>query len=154
MPRRLAHVAALHRRAWMVADVGVEKARGVGGKYCQASMAGVPSRGRSAWAVRHTIAHAVMRDRRPEQAVLRRRPEDDHVQVSGGSLHAGCLWAHEQSTMVAHGACVLANFAGVWCLDAVQDSGRTIVLATAPLGACTVSCTLVETNAQDPMHAC
>lgn len=44
--RRLAHVAALHRRSWMVADVGVSKARGTYCTYFQAPIAGVPYRGR------------------------------------------------------------------------------------------------------------
>jgi hypothetical protein len=65
MTRRMAHVAALHRRSWSVAAVGGSKARGAGCKYCQASRAAVPSRGRYAWEVRHTVAQAVMRDRMP-----------------------------------------------------------------------------------------
>jgi hypothetical protein len=65
MTRRMAHVAALQRRPWMGAAVGVYQARGACCQYCPASMAGVPSRGRYAWAGRTTGAPAVMRDRMP-----------------------------------------------------------------------------------------
>ena len=40
--RHIPHRAALPRRAWIVAEVGVSKARGACGQYCQASMPGVP----------------------------------------------------------------------------------------------------------------
>jgi len=40
--RRSPPVAALHRRAWIVAEVGVYQARCGCGKYCQAAMPGVP----------------------------------------------------------------------------------------------------------------
>ena len=116
-------------------------------------MAGVPSRGRYAWEVRNTIAHAVIRARMPSQSVIRRMPEDDHVQVSVGSSHACFLWAHEQINMAAHWEFVLANFSGVLCIDEVHDSGRTILFATDPLGDFTVSFTRVETNDQDHMNA-
>ena len=79
--------------------------------------------------------------------------EDDPLQVSVGSSHSCFLWAHEPITMAAHGEFVLANFSGVLCIDAVHDSGRTILFATAPLGDLTVSFTLVETNDQDHMNA-
>jgi hypothetical protein len=55
--------------------------------------------------------------------------------------------------MAAHWACVLAHFAGVVCLDDVHDRGRTLLLATDPLGDFPVSGKLVATNAQDPMNA-
>jgi hypothetical protein len=89
----------------------------------------------------------------PSQSVIRRMQEDDHWQVSVGSIHACFLWAHEQINRAAHWACVLANFSGVWCLDEVHDSGRTIVFATDPLGDFPVSFPLVEANAQDHMNA-
>jgi hypothetical protein len=152
MTRRIAHIAALHRRSWIVAEVGVYQARCACCTYCQASIAGVPSRGRYAWEVRNTVANAVMRDRMPYQAVSRRMQEDDHLQVSAGYIHACFLWAHEQINMTAHWECVLANFAGVLCIDEVHDSGRTILFATAPLGDFTVSFKLVETNDQDHMN--
>ena len=46
LTRRLAPVAALNRRSWIVADVGVSKARCACCPYCQAPLAGVPYRGR------------------------------------------------------------------------------------------------------------
>jgi len=63
--RRMAPVAARNRRSWIVADVGVSKARGACCKYCQAPMAGGPHRGRYSFAVRNTVAHALIRDRMP-----------------------------------------------------------------------------------------
>jgi hypothetical protein len=39
-------------------------------------MAGVPYRGRYSWEVRHTVAHALMRDRMPYLSVIRRMQED------------------------------------------------------------------------------
>jgi hypothetical protein len=153
MTRRIAHVAALHRRSWIVAEVGVYKARCACCKYFQASIAGVPSRGRYSWEVRNTVANAVIRDRMPYQSVIRRRQEDYHLQVSVGYIHACFLWAHEQINMAAHWEFVLANFSGVLCIDEVHDSGRTILFATDPLGDFTVSFTLVEANDQDHMNA-
>src|SRR5262245_1753663 len=84
--RRIAHVAALNRRSWIVADVGVYKARCACCKYFQAAIAGVPSRGRYSWEVRNTVHNAVFRDRMPYQAVIHRMQEDYHLQVSVGSI--------------------------------------------------------------------
>ena len=153
MTRRIAHVAALHRRSWMVAEVGVYKARCACRQYFQASIAGVPYRGRYSLAVRNTVANAVIRDRMPYQSVIRRMQEDYRLTLSLGSIHACFLWAHEQINMETPWEFVLANFSGVLCLDEVHDSGRTILFATDPLGDFTVSFKLVETNDQDHMNA-
>jgi hypothetical protein len=153
MTRRIAHVAALHRRSWIVAEVGVYQARCACCKSFQASIAGVPSRGRYAWEVRNTIANAVIRARMPYQSVSRRMQEDYHLQGSVGYSHACFLWAHEQLNMAAHWEFVLANFSGVLCIDEVHDRGRTSLFATDPLGDFTGAFTLVETNDQDHMNA-
>jgi hypothetical protein len=74
--RRIAHVAALNHRSWLVADVGVYKARCACCKYFPAPMAGVPHRGRHALEVRNTVANALIRDRMPSLSVRRRMRED------------------------------------------------------------------------------
>lgn len=79
--------------------------------------------------------------------------EDYRLTLSLGYIHDCFLWAHEQINMAAHWEFVRANFSGVLCLDAVHDSGRTILFATDPLGNFTVSFKLVETNDQDHMDA-
>ena len=63
--RWIAHVAALHRRSWIVAEVGVYQARCDGCKYFQAAIPGVPHRGRSSLEVRNPVANALIRDRMP-----------------------------------------------------------------------------------------
>jgi hypothetical protein len=151
--RRIAHVAALNRRSWIVADVGVYKARCACCKYVQAALPGVPPRGRYALEVRNTVANALIRDRMPYLSVIRRMQEDYRLALSLGYIHACFLWAHEQINMETHWDCVRTNFSGVLCLDAVHDSGRTILVATDPLADFTVSFKLVETNAQDHMDA-
>ena len=149
--RRIAHVAALNRRSWSVADVGVYKARCACCKYFQAPIAGVPHRGRYALEVRNTVANALIRDRMPYLSVMRRMQEDYRLELSLGYIHACFLWAHEQINMETHWDVVRANFSGVLCLDEVHDSGRTIVFATDPLGDFTVAFKLVETNDQEQM---
>jgi Transposase len=151
--RRIAHIAALHRRSWIIADVGVYKARCACCKYFQASMAGVPYRGRYSLEVRNTVANALIRDRMPYGSVIRRMQEDYRLKLSLGYIHACFLWAHEQINMETHWHFVRANFSGVLCLDEVHDSGRTILFATDPLGDFTVSFKLVEQNDQDHMDA-
>jgi hypothetical protein len=153
MTRRLPHVAGLHRRSWRVAAVGVYQARCACGKYVQAPIPGVPSRGRYALAVRNPVANALMRERRPYGLGIRRMQEDDRLTLSLGSIHDGCIWAHAQSNLAAPWAFVRATFSGGLCSDEVHASGRTILLATAPLGNFTVSVTLVETNDQDHLDA-
>jgi len=74
--RRMAHVAALNRRCWIVADVGVYKARCACCKYFQAAIPGVPRRGRYSLEVRNTVAHALIRDRLPYLSVIRRMQEE------------------------------------------------------------------------------
>jgi hypothetical protein len=113
IPRRIAPVAARNRRSWLVADVGVYKARCACCQYVQAPLAGVPSRGRSSWEVRNTVAHALMRDRMPYLSVPRRMPEDDRWEVSLGDSHACLLWAHEQLNRETPWDFVHVNFAGV-----------------------------------------
>jgi transposase-like protein len=151
--RRIAHVAALNRRSWIVADVGVYKARCACCKYFQAPIAGVPYRGRYSWEVRNTVANALIRDRMPYLSVLRRMQEDYRLELALGYIHACFLWAHEQINMETHWDFVHANFSGVLCLDEVHDSGRTIVFATDPLGDFTVAFKLVENNDQEHMDA-
>ena len=149
--RRIAHVAALNRRSWIVADVGVYKARCACCKYFQAPIAGVPHRGRYSLEVRNTVANALIRDRMPYLSVMRRMQEDYRLELSLGYIHACFLWAHEQINMETHWDFVRANFSGVLCLDEVHDSGRTILFATDPLGDFTVAFKLVETNDQEQM---
>jgi hypothetical protein len=149
--RRIPHIAALHRRAWIVAEVGVYKARCACYKYFQAPIPGVPYRGRYSYEVRNTVANAVMRARMPYGLGIRRMQEDYRLTLSLGSIHACFLWAHEQINMETHGDFVRTHFSGVLCIDEVHDSGRTILFATAPLGDFTVSFKVVENNDQDQM---
>lgn len=151
--RRIAHVAALHRRSWIVAEVGVYKARCKCCKYFQASIDGVPHRGRYSLEVRNTVANALIRDRMPYMSVIRRMQEDYRLTLSLGYIHTCFLWAHEQINMETHWDFVRTNFSGVLCIDEVHDSGRTILFATDPLGDFTVSFKLVEKNDQDHMDA-
>jgi hypothetical protein len=151
--RRIAHVAALQRRSWIVAEVGVYKARCQCCKYYQAPIDGVPNRGRYSLEVRNTVANALIRDRMPYMSVLRRMQEDYRLTLSLGYIHACFLWAHEQINMETHWTFVRTNFSGVLCIDEVHDSGRTILFATDPLGDFTVSFKLVENNDQDHMDA-
>src|SRR5215510_11429122 len=151
--RRIAHVAALNRRSWIVAEVGVYKARCTCCKYFQAAIPGVPRRGRYSLEVRNTVANALIRDRMPYWSVIRRMQEDYHLELSLGYIHACFLWAHEQINMETHWEFVRTNFSGVLCLDEVHDSGRTILFATDPLGDFTVAFKLVEQNDQDHMDA-
>lgn len=151
--RRIAHVAALNRRSWIVADVGVYKARCACCTYFQAAIPGVPPRGRYSLEVRNTVANALIRDRMPYLSVIRRMQEDYRLELSLGYIHACFLWAHEQINMESHWHFVRANFSGVLCLDEVHDSGRTILFATDPLGDFTVAFKLVENNDQDHMDA-
>jgi Transposase len=149
--RRIAHVAALHRRSWIVADVGVYKARCTCCKYFQASIAGVPYRGRYSLEVRNTVANALIRDRMPYLSVIRRMQEDYLLTLSLGYIHACFLWAHEQINMETHWDFVRTHFSGVLCLDEVHDSGRTILFATDPLRDFTVSFNVVDKNDQTHM---
>jgi hypothetical protein len=149
--RRIAHVAALHRRSWIVAAVGGYQARGACCKYFQAAIPGGPHRGRSSCEVRNTVANALMRDRMPYRSVMRRMQEASLLRVSLGSLHACFLWAHEQSTMATHWEFVCPNCSGVLCMEEVHDSGRTIFFATDPLGDLTGSVKVVDTTDQAPM---
>lgn len=149
--RRIPHVAALHRRSWMVAEVGVYQARCGCCKYFQAAMPGVPYKGRDAYAVRNGVAHALIRDRMPYRLVIQRMQEDFGLARSWGYIHTCCLWAPAQSNLEEHWDCVRANFAGVLCLDDVHDSGRTLLFATDPLKNLTVSCTLAEHKDQAHM---
>ena len=149
--RRIAHVAALHHRSWIVAEVGVYKARCTCCKYFQAPIPGVPSRGRYSYEVRNAVANALIRDRMPYLSVIRRMQEDYCLELSLGYIHTCFLWAHEQINMESHWHFVRANFSGVLCIDEVHDSGRTILFATDPLANFTVSFKLVEKNDQDHM---
>src|SRR5262245_22219217 len=131
--RRIPHIAALHRRAWIVAEVGVYKARCACCQYCQAPMPGVPYRGRYSYAVRHAVAKALLRDRMPEGLVIRRMQADDRLTLSVGYSPACFLWAPEQINRETHWDVVRTNFSGVLCSDEVHERGRTMRCATDPL---------------------
>lgn len=151
LTRHIPHVAALHRRAWIVAEVGVYQARCGCGKYFQAAIPGVPYKGRSSYEVRNSVATALIRDRLPYRLVIERIREDHVLALSLGYIHTCFLWAHEQITMEEHWDFVRANFSGVLCIDEVHDSGRTILFATDPRNNFTVSFALVEHNDQPHM---
>ena len=103
-------------------------------QYFQASIDGVPHRGRHSLEVRNTVANALIRDRMPYTSIIRRMQEDYRLTLSLGYIHMCFLWAHEQINMETHWDCVRTNFSGVLCIDEVHDSGRTILFATDPLG--------------------
>ena len=149
--RTIRHAGALHRRSFIVAKVGVYKARCKCSKYFQASIPGVPYKGRYSYEVRNTVANALIRDRMPYRSVIRRMQEDYLLGLSVGYVHYCFLWAHEQINMEEHWDFVCANFSGVLCIDEVHDSGRTILFATDPLSNFTVSFKLVEQNDQAHM---
>ncbi len=151
--RQIPHVASLHRRAFIVAEIGVYKARCGCRKYFQAPIPGVPFHGRYSYEVRNSVANALIRDRMPYRAAIRRMQEEHLLKLSLGYIHDCFLWAHEQIDNEEHWAFVLANFSGVLCIDEVHDSGRTILFATDPLNDFTVSFQLVEQNDQSHMDA-
>jgi hypothetical protein len=151
--RRILHVAALHRRCFIVAQVGVYKARCDCCKYFQAPIVGVPYKGRYSYEVRNSVANALIRDRLPYRLVQRRMTEDHLLEVSLGYIHDCFLWAHEKINREEYWQFVMANFSGVLCLDEVHDSGKTILFATDPLNDFTVSFQVVEKNDQAHMDA-
>lgn len=149
--RQIAHVSALHRRSWIVAEVGVYQAQCSCSKYFQASIPGVPHKGGYSSEVRNSVANGIIRDRMPYRLLIERMQEDYLLKLSLGYLHSCFLWAHEQIDMEEHWDFVQANFSGVLCLDEVHDSGRIILFATDPLNNFTVSFALVEQNDQAHM---
>lgn len=151
--RRVYHVGALHRRCFIVAEVGVYKARCRCCKYFQAPLPGVPYKGRYSYEVRNTVANALIRDRLPYRLVQQRLQEDHRLKLSLGYIHDCFLWAHAQIHREAYWQFVLSNFSGVLCLDEVHDSGKTILFATDPLNDFTVFFQVVEKNDQVHMDA-
>ena len=147
------HVGLLNRRSWIHAEVGVYKAQCACCKYFQASVPGVPYRGRYSYEVRNSVANAVIRDRMPYRLVQQRMAEEYRLALSVGYIHDCFVWAHEQIDLEAHWDFVVANFSGVLCIDEVHDSGKTILFASDPLSDFTVSFELVETNDQAHMNA-
>jgi transposase len=153
LTRRVGHVAALYRRSWIEAEVGVYQARCKCCQFFQAAIPGVPYRGRYSYEVRNTVANALIRDRMPYGVVIRRMQEDYGLTLSLGYIHACFLWAHNQIDREEHWDFVVSHFSGVLCLDEVHDSGRTILFATDPLNNFTVSFKVVATNDQAHMDA-
>jgi Transposase len=151
--RRVQHVAALYRRSWIEAEVGIYQARCTCCKFFQAAIAGVPYRGRYSYEVRNTVANALIRDRMPYGLVIGRMQEDYGLTLSLGYIHACFLWAHNHIGREEHWAFVVSHVSGVLCLDEVHDGGHTILFATDPLNNFTVSFKVVETNDQAHMDA-
>lgn len=151
--RCVPHVGALHRRSFIIAKVGVYKARCGCCKYFQAPVPGVPYKGRYSYEVRNTIANALIRDRMPYQGVIRRMQEEYLLDVSVGYVHSCFVWAHEQINTHERWAFVCTQFSGLLCIDEVHDGDWTILFATDPLNDFTVSFKLVEQNDQDQMDA-
>lgn len=149
--RVVPHVGMLNRRSWIVADVGVYKAKCECSKYFQAPIPGVPHNGRYSFEVRNTVANAIVRDRMPYRSVIRRMSEDYFLDVSLGYIHDCFLWAHEQINMEKHWKFVVENFSGVACIDEVHDSGRTLLFATDPLKDFTISFQIAGKNDQAHM---
>ena len=87
----------------------------------------------------------------PYSLVQHRLAEDYRLRGSVGFIHACFEWAHQQIDTEAYWQFVVSNFSGVLCVDEVHDSGRTVLMATDPLGDFTVVFRLVEKNDQAHM---
>jgi len=151
--RRIAHVGALNRRAYIEAEVGLYRARCTCCKYFQAQIPGVPYKGRYSYEVRNVISNSLIRDRLPYRLVQDRMREDYRLDLSLGYIHDCFLWAHDRVNMETYWHFVLTHFSGILCIDEVHDSGRTILFATDPLADFTVSFKLVDQNDQTNMDA-
>lgn len=151
--RYINHVGAPYRRSFIVAQVGLYRARCSCCKYFQAEIPGVPYKGSYSYEVRNTVANSLIRDRLPYRLVQDRMREDYRLELSLGYIHDCFLWAHEMIDMDEHWAFVLTHFSGVLCIDEVHEGARTILFATDPLADFTVSFHLVEKNDQESMDA-
>lgn len=149
--RCIPHVGALHRRSFIIAKVGVYRARCGCCESFQAPIPGVPYKGRYSYEVRNTIANALIRDRMSYQGVINRMREEYLLDVSMGYVHNCFVWAHKQVDTPQRWAFVCTHFSGVLCIDEVHDGKWTILFATDPLSDFTVSFKLVEENNQDQM---
>jgi hypothetical protein len=148
--RTVAHIA-LGQPAWIVARVGVYKAKCNCCKYFQAPIPGIPKGGRYSFEVRNTVANSLIRDRLPYRKVQERMAEDFCLELSLGFIHDCFLWAHEQISNEERLAWAVRNFSGVVCIDEVHDGPRTILFATDPLNDFTIDFELVERNDQEHM---
>ncbi len=151
--RRVKHIGPIHCQSFIVAKVGVYKARCGCCKYFQAPIPGVPYKGHYSYAVRNAVANAVIRDRMPYELVQDKMAEDHFLELSIGYVHYCFLWAHEQIDKKEHWQFVKANFSGLLCIDEVHDSGYTLLFATDPLNDFTVYFKIVEENNQVNMDA-
>lgn len=149
--RKVGHAAALHRRSWIIAQIGVYKARCTCCKYFRAGIKDTPKHGHYSYTVREVIANSLIRDRMAYRAVIKRMAEDFHLSVSLGYVHQCFLWAHEQINTPEYRRWVVENFSGVLCLDEVHDSGRMILFATDPLNDFTVWFEIVDKNDSENM---
>ena len=148
--RQVRHLAALHRPAWIVAQVG-----SIGPAVAAASISSGHSRGALQGPVFPGSAQLPGQcadpDRMPYRLVQQRLKEAHLLAVSLSYIHDCFVWAHTQINREEHWQFVLANFSGVLCIDEVHDSGRTILFATDPLNDFTVAFQFVEVNDQPHM---
>ena len=131
--RQISHVSALHRRCWILAEVGVYQARCNCSKYFQAPIPGVPHQGSYSYEVRNSVANGLIRDRMPYRLLIERMQEDYLLKLSLGYLHHCFLWAHEQINMknlgilscsISQESCALMKFtiaAGRFCLRPIHS---------------------------------
>ena len=151
--RKVKHIGPVNRPSFIVAKVGVYKARCGCCKYFQAQIEGVPFKGKYSYAVRNAVANAIIRDRMPYALIINRMAEDHCLNLSVGYIHNCFLWAHQQINTEEHWHFVKANFSGVLCIDEVHDADHTLLFATDPLNDFTVFFKIIEENDQVNMDA-
>jgi transposase-like protein len=150
--RTVGHIAHGHK-AFILARVGVYRARCGCCKFFRAPIPGVLKGTRYSLEVRNLTANSLIRDRLPYRKVLDRMREDFELDLSVGFVHNCFLWAREQIDTEEHWRFVVANFSGVVCIDEVHDGGKAVLYATDPLNDFTIHFEIVDKNDQEHMDA-
>jgi len=132
--------------------VGEYRARCSCCKTFRSQIAGIEPRAEYTNRVREAVVHRLLEDGMSMQRIQQALQRDFHLDLSDGFLYDCLDWKVRQTNLADYRQWTLEQFSGTLCLDEIHLGGKTLLLATDPLGDFPVAFALVGANDRDHMR--
>lgn len=121
-------------------------------KTFRAPIPGVGPRAEYTDAVRDAVIDRVLDDGMNAHKIRQAMRRDFHLDLSDGFLYDCLDWKVRQTDMADYRRWALGQFSGTLCVDEIHLGGKTLLLATDPLGDFPVAFALVSVNDRQHMR--
>lgn len=132
--------------------VGEYRARCSCCKTFRSQVAGIEARAEYTNRVREAVIDRVLDDGMSMQRLQEAMKRDFRLDLSDGFLYDCLDWKVRQANLADYRQWTIAQFSGTLCIDELHLGGKTLLLATDPLGNFPVGFAVVGANDQDHMR--